>query len=159
VQVQGLSGVTTLVGGFSYTVALKSDGTLWTWGDNHYGQLGNAITSPYYRATPGQVTTLSNATDIAAGYYHAVALKSDGTVWTWGYNPVGQLGDGTTTDSATPVKVKDLLAATAIEAGYLHTLAKKADGTLWGWGSNFVGQLGSADTETDRTSPAQIVVP
>jgi alpha-tubulin suppressor-like RCC1 family protein len=92
---------------------------------------------------------------IAGGSIHTIALKDDGTLWAWGYNGMGQLGDGTTTDSTTPVQVSTLSNVVAITAGEYHTLAVKADGTLWAWGSNYYGQLGDGTT-TRRTSPVQV---
>ncbi len=127
--------VTTLLGGTnwksiacgsSYTVALKTDGTLWTWGRNTFGQLGvNNITD---RSTP--VTTLLGGTNwksIACGYAYTVALKTDGTLWTWGDNFYGQLGVNNTTNRSTPVTT--LLGGTnwkSIACGNTHTVALTA---------------------------------
>ena len=90
-----------------HTVALKNDGTVWAWGRNNYGQLGDGTTTD--SDTPVQAggsSPLSGIIAIAAGESHTLALKNDGTVWAWGRNYYGQLGDGTTTDSDTPVQVK-----------------------------------------------------
>jgi hypothetical protein len=84
-----------------------------------------------------------------------VALKSDGTVWTWGENGKGQLGDKTTTQRLTPVQVSGLSGVTAVAAGFAHTLALKLDGTVWAWGGNGKGQLGD-DTTTDRPTPVHV---
>ena len=92
---------------------------------------------------------MSGVTAIAGGDFHTVALKSDGTVWAWGYNDEGQLGDGITTGRTTPVQVSSLSGVTAIAAGYRHTVALKSDGTVWAWGYNEYGQLGDG-TRTDR---------
>src|SRR5437763_1373365 len=78
---------------------------------------------------------------VAAGGFHSVALKGDGTVWGWGYNGSGELGDGTTTDRATPVQASGLSGVVAIGSGVNHVLAVKADGTVWAWGQNPKGQL------------------
>ena len=86
---------------------------------------------------------------------HSLALKSDGTVWAWGYNNYGQLGDGTTTDRHTPVSVSGLTGVTAIAGGYGHSLALKSDGTVWAWGYNSYGQLGDGTT-TDRHTPVDV---
>ena len=94
---------------------------------------------------PGGSGYLTNITAIAAGAFHALALRQDGTVWTWGYNYYGRLGDGTTTDSSTPVQVLGpggsgyLTNITAIAAGYYHSLALRQDGTVWTWGYNYAG--------------------
>ena len=79
---------------------------------------------------------------IAGGRYHTIALKDNGTVWAWGSNSYGQLGDGTTTNKTTPVPVSDLTGVTAIAGGGYHTIALKEDGTVWAWGGNSSGQLG-----------------
>jgi len=137
-----------------HTAALKADGTLWTWGANTAGQLGDGTTTD--RLTPVQEATA--ATDwvaVATGTNHTVALKADGTLWAWGNNGEGRLGDGTTTDQSMPVQ--EATAATdwvAVDAGSYHTVALKADGTLWAWGSNYYGQLGDGST-TDRWTPVQ----
>src|SRR6185436_7579276 len=93
-------------------------------------------------STPVQVTGLTGVTAIASGAYHSLALKSDGTVWAWGYNYYGTLGDGTTTTRSTPVQVSGLTGVIAVSAGTLHSLALKSDGTVWAWGYNGFGELG-----------------
>jgi alpha-tubulin suppressor-like RCC1 family protein len=137
------------------TVYLASDGTVWAWGSNSNGQLGDGTTTD--SATPVQVAGLSGVTvtAIAAGEFHTVALASDGTVWAWGSNSNGQLGDGTTTDSATPVQVPVLSDATAIAAGSAYTVALKSDRTVWTWGANDRGQLGHGGTG-QKTKPTQV---
>jgi uncharacterized repeat protein (TIGR02543 family) len=92
---------------------------------------------------------------VSAGLYHTVAVKSDGTVWAWGYNNSGQIGDGTTTDRLTPVQVSGLTGVIAVSAGDSHTVAVKSDGTVWAWGWNSAGQLGDG-TITDRMTPVQV---
>ena len=155
-QVSGLSGITAIAGGYSHSLALKNDGTVWAWGDNYYGQLGDGI-QPYvpYISTAVQVKGLSGITAIARGYSHSLALKNDGTVWAWGSNVYGQLGDGTVVDRATAVQVSGLSGITAIAGGYLHSLALKNDGTVWAWGSNVYGQLGDG-TVVDKATAVQV---
>jgi alpha-tubulin suppressor-like RCC1 family protein len=154
VQVPGLSGVTALAAGTYHTLALRQDGTIWAWGHNHYGQLGDG-TNTNNRASPVQVQGLSGVTALAAGDRHTVALRQDGTVWAWGDNSLGQLGDGTNTPPTSPVQVQGLSGVTALAANGLHTVALRQDGTVWAWGFNFSGQLGDGTT-TDRTSPVQV---
>jgi hypothetical protein len=93
---------------------------------------------------------------IAAGDGHTVVLKRDGTVWAWGRNWSGQLGDGTYTNRATPVAVSGLTEVIAIAAGMEYTVALKSDGTAWAWGSNEYGQLGDG-TVTNRCLPVPVV--
>jgi len=154
VQVGTLSGIIAIATGYEHGLALKNDGTIWAWGFNSYGQLGNGTTA-YAQYTPVQVNVLSGITIIAAGWAHSMALKNDGTLWAWGNNQYGQLGDGTTNDEYTPIQVSGLSGITAISAGELHSVALKNDGTVWAWGDNFVGQLGDGTTN-NRFAPAQV---
>jgi len=157
VQVAGLSDVTAIAAGFAHTVALKSDGSVWAWGRNGVGQLGDGSTTGADEGTssPVQVAGLSDVTAIAAGSSHTVALKSDGSVWAWGYNYYGQLGDGSTTNQSSPVQVAGLSDVTAIVASGEHTVALKSDGSVWAWGYNYYGQLGDGSTTT-QYSPVQV---
>ena len=100
-------------------------------------------------------SNLNGLIALATGDYHSLALKSDGTVWAWGYNYYGQLGDGSTTSSTTPVQVSGLSGVIALAGGYSHSLALKSDGTVWAWGSNYSGQLGDGST-TSSTTPVQV---
>jgi len=92
---------------------------------------------------------------VSAGVWHTAALRNDGTVWTWGWNEHGQLGDGTTTNRHTPVQVQNLTNVTAISTNSFHTVALRNDGTVWAWGA---GQLGDGTT-TDRHTPVQVLGP
>ena len=138
-----------------YSLALKEDGTVWAWGYNNYGQLGLGDTTS--RSSPEQVTALgSSVKALAAGYYHSLALKGDGTVWACGFNSSGQLGLGDTTNRSSPVQVASLgNSVKALAAGYYHSLALQGDGTVWACGFNSSGQLGLGDT-TNRSSPVQV---
>ena len=93
---------------------------------------------------------------IASGTEHSLALKSDGTVWAWGNNMWGQLGDGTNTDRNAPVQVSNLSGVAALAGGASHSLALKNDGTMWAWGSNWNGGLGNGTT-TDSSVPVQVI--
>jgi alpha-tubulin suppressor-like RCC1 family protein len=140
-------------GGVNFTAALKTDGTLWTWGYNQYGQLGNGTTTNY--SSPIQIGTLTNWKTISCGNSHTVALKTDGTLWAWGYNFNGQLGNGNTTYYSSPIQVGSLTTWKQIATGQITTYAIKTDGTLWAWGRNALGELGNGNT-TDYSSPIQI---
>ncbi len=124
-----------------------------SWGYNVYGELGDGTTISHN--TSVQISDLNSVTAIAGGYFHSIALKSDGTVWAWGRNNHGQLGDGTTTSRNTPSQVSDLNNVTAIARGFDHSIALKSDGSVWAWGFNYYGQLGD-ETTTDRYSPVQV---
>jgi alpha-tubulin suppressor-like RCC1 family protein len=143
--------------GPSHTVALKADCSLWAWGTNTYGQLGDGTTS--LQRVPVQVGTDTNWEASTAGSMHTVALKANGTLWAWGSNQFGQLGNGTSGTeggrSTVPVQVGTDTDWAAICAGDNHTLALKTNGTLWSWGYNAQGQLGIGNT-TLQTAPVQV---
>ena len=153
--------VTTFAGGTNWKqvsannnscAAVKTDGTLWTWGQGNVGQLGNTSTSNV--STP--VTTFAGGTNwkqVACGFIHTVAIKTDGTLWVWGYNLNGNLGNAVTTNTSTPVTT---FAGgnnwKQVTGGDQHTAAIKTDGTLWIWGNRTYGQLGDTFRATTITS-------
>ncbi|MFN4942951.1 MAG: Ig-like domain-containing protein, partial [Akkermansiaceae bacterium] len=133
-----------------HALALGTDGTLWAWGYNAYGQLGNGNTTS--SSTPVFVSSgFSMGTQIAAGANHSMLISQTGQVWCWGRNTYGQLGNGTTTNSHTPVlssAVTDWNSLIMISAGKSHSFALKSDGSLWSWGYNYYGQLGHGNTSS-----------
>ncbi len=143
--------------GFGQTVALRTDGTMWSWGDNAKGQLGNGtIGNPII--TPTQIGTDTDWVDVTTGTYHSVAIKSNGTMWAWGDDDFGQLGHGgaTTTPNPTPTQIGTDTDWVDVESITSLTLALKENGTLWGWGTNASGQLGQGASSTPVTAPVQI---
>jgi hypothetical protein len=115
--------VTAIAGGAYHSLALKNDGTVWAWGYNGSGQLGDGMSGlGNYRSSPFQVLNLTGVTAVTGGAYHSLAVKNDGTAWTWGNNSHGQLGDGTTTDRAAPGQVPGLTGITTVAAGDRHSL-------------------------------------
>ena len=139
--------------GSNRTVAIRTDGTLWAWGSNNSGQLGNGTKTR--RSDPIQVGSAKNWATVSAGDGYTVALRTNGTLWAWGSNHSGQLGDGTKTDRSVPVQVGPDRDWAAVSAGDGYTVALKTDGTLWAWGRNDSGQLGDG-TNTDRSVPVQV---
>lgn len=156
VQVSGLTDVIAVAADRTMTMALKSDGTVWTWGLNNEGQLGDG--SNVKREVPGQVIGLTDVIAIATGWSTGIALKSDGTVWSWGENEYGAVGDGTTDDRFVPDQVVGLTDIVAISAKRSHILALKSDGTLWAWGHNRHGQHGNGTATGDANSPGPVPV-
>jgi alpha-tubulin suppressor-like RCC1 family protein len=144
--------------GISYSSAIKTDGTLWSWGDNQYGQLG--INDIAHRSTPIQTIlggTNWRQVDCAYGY-HTAAIKTDGTLWSWGRNNFGNLGINNISDRSTPTQVTG--GGTnwkQVSCGYGFSSAIKTDGTLWTWGNNGRGGLGTNDI-VYRSTPIQTIL-
>jgi alpha-tubulin suppressor-like RCC1 family protein len=129
-------------GGY-HDIGLRIGGTLWAWGENKYGQLG--INSTDFQLNPVQIGSDSDwSENFNAGAYHCAAIKKDGSLWTWGLNSAGQLGNDSTQDSHVPIPIAIGSTWKCVSTGYVHTLAVRSDGTLWAWGSNVEGQLGSS---------------
>lgn len=128
--------------GYDFVMALKSDGTLWAWGNNEFGQFGDGTTTPIISNVPELISTTAKWKAVSAGDDFVVALKPDGTLWAWGRNTFGQLGDGTTTNSDVPVQIGTATNWVAVSADNYSVIALRSDGTLWTWGDNTFGQLG-----------------
>jgi alpha-tubulin suppressor-like RCC1 family protein len=152
--ISGVSNVIAVAAGASHSMALRSDGTVWTWGDNGSGKLGIG-SSGGNTNVPVQAVGLTQMIGITAGAYHSVALRADGTVWTWGDNGSGKLGIGSSVGNTNwPVQAVGLTQMIAVAAGTGHSVALRADGTVWTWGDNGSGQLGR--TNDDNTVPDQV---
>ena len=159
-----VTGVVAVAAGAYHSLALLEDGTLLAWGYNGYGQLGDGTNTTKYSPVRVRVASgapLTGIVAIAAGEQFSLALRSDGTVWTWGYNGEGQLGDTTTTARNRPQRVLNargwpITGIAGIAAGFQHALALRADGTALGWGYNFYGQVGDG-TITDRYHAVAVV--
>ena len=159
---QNLPAIRSIAAGET-AYALATDGSIWAWGQNSSGQLGDGTTTS--RTTPKQVSGLDNVLSIAASSFSTgsgYALRTDGTVWAWGANLYGNLGDGTTFDRAAPVQVLGLDDVSAIVGGQANAFAVKKDGSLWGWGANghndammVPGALGDR-TATNRLTPVPL---
>jgi len=140
----------TVSAGEWHTVAIREDNTLWVWGDNEFGQLGDGSTTR--SLAPGQLSA-ANGPDgkpykdykwkaVSAGYRYTVAIREDNTLWAWGDNREGELGNGTKNKHVHPVKIGTGNDWKAVSAGDVHTVAIREDNSLWAWGVNIYGQLG-----------------
>jgi alpha-tubulin suppressor-like RCC1 family protein len=152
--------IISIWGGARETIALRADGTVFTWGlngcdPNHFttglcGKLGDGTTTdrslPIEVHGPGNVGNLDSVTAIMGGEHDNLALRTDGTLWAWGANFVGQLGTGNYTDTETPVQVTSLISVTKLGGRGYHSLAVDANGTVWAWGWNKSGELGHDTT-------------
>ncbi|WP_332468169.1 InlB B-repeat-containing protein [Bifidobacterium choladohabitans] len=156
---------------YGFSLAVGSDGNAYAWGYNTYGQLGDGTTNP--RSAPVKVGKPAGAPadftylQVSAGYWHSLAVGSDGNAYAWGYNYYGQLGNGTSTDQHTPVRVRtpdrkaypDLPADftyVQVSAGYWHSLAVGSDGNAYAWGSNGYGQLGNNTSGSTSSVPVRV---
>ncbi|MCL1926250.1 MAG: CPBP family glutamic-type intramembrane protease [Syntrophorhabdaceae bacterium] len=165
------SGVKIIEAGGWHSFAIKKDGSLWAWGSNYYGELGDGTKRdrPKREGSVGSVGValadsrknrlspkkiMDSAASVSVAITHTIAVKKDGSLWAWGSNDYGELGDGTTQDRPKPVKIMDFAAS--VSAGGSHSMAIKKDGSLWVWGSNKKGQLGDSTTQ-DRHKPVKIM--
>ncbi len=145
----------SIAAGSFNVVAIKNNGTLWTWGANFNGQCGTGSYNTI-EINPIQIGTASNWKTVSVGVYHCVGIKTDSTLWTWGGNYSGQLGDGTNLDKSVPTQIGTGHDWKMIATGHYHTLAIKTDGTLWAWGNNTYGQIGDFSTGNSRYNPEKI---
>jgi len=136
------------------TFAIKTDGTLWGWGDNTSGSLGNSTVINY--SSPIQIGALSNWSTIATGNYTTLAVKTDGSLWGWGSNAYATLGNSTTVSYSSPIQIGTLTNWKSVISTYYNSLAVKADGTLWSWGQNQNGSLGLNTSFLYYSSPVQV---
>lgn len=138
-----------------FTIAIRNDGLLFGWGNNTNGQLG--LNDTINRSSPTQIGTNSwNFVSVNAGTLTATAIRSDGTLWAWGYNVYYQVGDNTLVDRSSPVQVSIGGSWTSVTTGDLHTLAINTTGALYAWGRNDFGQTGTGTTSARVSSPVQI---
>jgi alpha-tubulin suppressor-like RCC1 family protein len=158
------SGVIKISGGAYHSLAITSDGIVWAWGGNSKGQLGDGTTTD--RKNPVQAlksggSAITGAVDVSAGYDHSLALLADGTVYAWGGNSKGQLGNGSQTDQPGAVQVKNsngtpFTNAAKICAGECSSFAVSSGAYLYSWGDNSSGQLGAGSQTPYRLYPATV---
>jgi len=144
-----------LLAGAHHSLAVKTDGSLWAWGANDYGQLGLGDTNG--RNTPTRVGEDNNWSESWTDGSHTLAVKTDGSIWAWGRNDYGQLGLGDTGQRNTPTRVGEANDWDSVFAGAYHSLAIKKDKSLWAWGRNEHGQLGLGSSDGDpHPTPARV---
>jgi alpha-tubulin suppressor-like RCC1 family protein len=149
VPLAGVFGVVEVAAGAYHSLAVKDDGSVWAWGWNAYGQLGNGTTAD--AAAPVRVPGLTGVVSVSAGLLHSLAVKGDGTVWAWGWNYFGQLGNGTNADNLRPVQVRGITNVVNVAAGAFHSLARDNNSLVFAWGFNDLGQLGTGTTTSANT--------
>lgn len=136
----------TIAAGPVHTIAIKNDGTIWGWGYNYYGQLGDGTDIP--QNIPTQIGTANNWKTVSTGMNHALAIKEDGTLWAWGS---GLLGDGINYTKSVPIQIGTATNWKAVGAGRNFSLALKQDGSIWSCGLNSLGQLGDGTNATKNS--------
>ncbi len=157
ISITGATIITAAAGG-NYSVVVSSVGTMYTFGGNSFGQLGDGTTAPYI--TTPTLVEITNETiiGVSAGSYHCMAIGSTGNLYTWGNNEFGQIGNGLLTDINTPTLISisgETMAS--IEAGYSHSMAVTASGKLYVWGNNLYKQLGIAGSNV--ITPTRVIIP
>lgn len=135
--------------------ALRSDGTVWAWGADTRDVLGSHPPGGV-AATPIRVPGLTDVRSITTAFHTGYALRSDGTVWSWGSNEFGRLGTNSTGYTGTPARIPGLTGITQLGANATSTYALRSDGTVWAWGSNARGQLGANSTAALSRTPVQV---
>ena len=134
--------------GYDHILILKNNNTLWAWGNGEYGSCGDTLPVDWARFVPTQIGTATWKM-VAAGFRTSFGIKPNGTLWAWGRNDLGQLGDGSTIDRRLPVQIGTADNWDSISCGRQFTVALKTDGSLWAWGDNFYGQLGNGTTTSE----------
>ncbi|EWM14706.1 BNR repeat protein, partial [Kutzneria sp. 744] len=152
--IAGLNHVSAVTGGQFNGYALRTDGTVWGWGDNTVRQLGNGK-STGYSTVPYPVSALDGGVQAIAGNGFTTYALRNGSVWVWGDNTYGQLGNGTTNPTTVPRRITTLTGITQIAAGQASAYALRNDGTVWAWGRDANGELGDSGT-TNQSAPVRV---
>ncbi len=154
-QVPGLVGIAAIAAGGDSGYALGRDGTVWAWGDDEFGELGDGVRT-FDQGVPVRVKGLDHVVAIAAGSCSAYALLRNGTVWAWGRGDLGQLGDGSAASRSLPVRVRGVTGVRQVVGGGDMAFALEWNGSLWSWGANSLGQLGNG-SEAIQDAPVRVL--
>ena len=150
-----MEDVVAVSAGSWHTMAITADGNLWAWGYNRFGKLGDSTVARGSHS-PSPIKIMDNVAAVSASVDHTMAIRADGSLWAWGWNSSGQLGDGTTINQLSPIRIMENVVA--VSAGRDHTMAIKTDGSLWAWGANWNGQLGNGTYSFEpTTNPVKIM--
>ncbi|GAB7189966.1 hypothetical protein NUM3379_06720 [Kineococcus sp. NUM-3379] len=163
VQIGTATDWTDVEAGDLLTCGLRTGGTLWCWGYNNFGGIGQGDSGNTHRLSPTQVSAGTGMTwrSVGMGSVGACAIRSDGTLWCWGYNGTGQAGNGNTSTTvvASPSKVGTATTWRQVTGGWYHHCATQTDGTLWCWGEADDGRLGlGSGVTTDQSVPVQVAL-
>ncbi len=143
--------------GYFHSCAIRDDQTMWCWGDNAFGQLGlGTMGQDDQRLTPVRVGAEDDWVHLALGDYHSCARRADNSIWCWGSNDYGQLGDNTSVTKAAPVAITSEKNWLDLASGNDHTIGMLGDESLWCWGRNTYGQLGDGST-INRSLPVSVM--
>lgn len=138
-----------------HSIVLKIDGSVWSWGDNEFGQLGIGNSDVINSSAPRLIEGVYGVVAIAVGNKHSLALTDEGVVWSWGNNEKGQIGHMNQAESFVPKLIYGMTNVVSIASGYNHSMALKQDGTVWTWGENNLGQLGIGN-KSNQVKPVKV---
>ena len=155
--VGGFTDWSEVSGGVDHSLGLRTNGTAWSWGQPNNGRLGNDTIAGYVSSPVSVVGGFTNWCNISTGTNFSLAIRTNGTIWGWGLQSQGQLGDGTAANKSSPVSVVGGFTDWCqVSAGSNHSAAVRTNGTIWAWGCNGAGRLGN-DNTTDVSSPVSVV--
>jgi alpha-tubulin suppressor-like RCC1 family protein len=149
-KIEGFDNIRVVSAGYGHILGLDQDGHVWSSGCNTYKQLGRNTEKKEDNTTPQKISDLPRIVQVSAGYRHSLAMAEDGSLYGWGHNSHGQLGDGTLVDTVQPVKIP-IENVTYVLSGYDFSFVLKDDGSVWGWGRNAGGWFGNSDIEYVNT--------
>ena len=150
------NGIVSISAGATHSLIISEDGSLWTCGDNTYGQLGNGKFEKE-ESIGAPISILDDVVTASAGGTHSMAIRKDDSLWAWGGNSYGQIGNGPSAKRNEPIPVKIMDDVVIVSAGYCHTMAIRKDGSLWAWGNNDYSQLGIGTQGSFESTPVKVM--